>query len=84
MPVCLPLYNDFHTSGKKMRKKICTLLVATFLENHRKNKLLQVFLWGKWGAYTEASFSKHMHTNCELNIFENNSSQHMDLYKKQH
>ena len=33
-----------------MRKKICILLVATFLEDRRMNKQLQVFLWGKWGG----------------------------------
>jgi len=32
-----------------MRKKICILLVATFLEDRRMNKQLQVFLWEKWG-----------------------------------
>ena len=32
----------------KMRKKICILLVATFLEDRRMNKQLQVFLWEKW------------------------------------
>ena len=26
---CLSVHNNFHTSGKKMRKKICILLVAT-------------------------------------------------------
>ena len=35
------------------------------------NKQLQVFLWEKLGeAYTEASFSVHMHTNCELDVLK--------------
>ena len=45
-----------------MRKKICILLVATFLEDRR--------IIRKKGGYTEASFSVHMHTNCELDALK--------------
>ena len=48
----------------KMRKKICILPVATFLENRRIIRKGG----GGGGAYTEATFSVHMHTICELDV----------------
>ena len=55
---CLSVHNNFHTSGKKMRKKICILLVATFLEDRRiisyykyfcgKNGGRGIFFWKHW------------------------------------
>ena len=59
-----------------MRKKICILLVATFLDDHR--------IIRKWGAYTEAGFSRTYAYNLWTGRFVNNTSQHMNLYKKQH
>ena len=38
----------FFTQVVKTSKKICVLLVATFLEDHRMNKLLEFFSWEKW------------------------------------
>ena len=52
---------------------------CNFLRRSSHNKLLQIFLWEKWGGgeNTEASFSY-------ICIQSVNSSQHINLYKKQH
>ena len=66
-----------------MRKKICILLIATFLEDRHMNKQLQVFLWGKWGGVYRGKFFHTYAYKLWTGRFENNSSQHMNFLHAQ-